>query len=58
MLSQRPQEWPAGSESRAEAGPREPRRFAGILNQVRGLHRLALAEVCLCNDDKVPQEQL
>lgn len=48
--------WPAGSESVAESSTGEPQRFAGILNKLRGLPSLALAEVCLCNNDKAPEE--
>lgn len=42
----------------AESSTGESQRFAGILNKIRGLPSLALAEVCLCNNDKAPKEQL
>lgn len=50
--------WPAGSESVPESSTGEPQRFAGILNKLRGLPSLALAEVCLCNSDRAPEERL
>lgn len=41
-----------------ESSTGEPQRFAGILNKLRGLPSLALAEVCLCNSDRAPEERL
>lgn len=58
FLASGPSEWPAGSESMTKSSTGEPQRFAGIINKVRGLPSLALAEVCLGNKDKAPKEQL
>lgn len=53
---------PADSEAVAEPSTGEPWRLPGctdrILNKVKGLPSLALAEVCVCNSAKASIEQL